>query len=116
MARILFIVAALVVAYFIYTRIVGGGKAPADKTREKIAAGATVVDVRSPAEFQTGAYPGAVNIPLDTLSARMVGLSKNTPVIVYCASGMRSSAAAKILKEAGFIDVTNGGGLSSMPK
>ena len=37
--------------------------------KEKIAAGAKIVDVRSPAEFADGAYPGAVNIPVDDIDA-----------------------------------------------
>ena len=41
--------------------------------KEKIAAGAKIVDVRSPAEFKDGAYPGAVNIPLPLLPAEDEG-------------------------------------------
>ncbi|MFZ4617457.1 MAG: rhodanese-like domain-containing protein [Rectinemataceae bacterium] len=37
-------------------------------------------------------------------------------IVLYCASGARSSQAAGLLKKAGFTDITNGGGLSSMPK
>jgi len=33
-------------------------------SRKKIAAGAKIIDVRTPAEFKDGAYPGAINIPL----------------------------------------------------
>ena len=39
----------------------------------------------------------------------------NTPVIVYCASGARSAYAARILKNAGYKDVVNAGGLYDMP-
>ena len=85
--------------------------------RDKIAAGAKIVDVRSPAEFKDGAYAGAVNIPLHSLPARMNELEpKSTPIVLYCASGARSGQGARLLKQAGFTDVTNAGGLDDMPE
>jgi phage shock protein E len=85
--------------------------------REKIAAGARVIDVRSPAEFRDGAYRGAINIPLATLPARMRELEpKNKPIILYCASGARSGQGARLLKNAGFTEVINAGGLDDMPE
>ncbi len=85
--------------------------------RDRIAAGAKVVDVRSPAEFADGAYPGAVNIPLPTLPARMNELgAKDTPIVLYCASGARSGQAMRFLKQNGFTDVVNAGGLDDMPR
>jgi phage shock protein E len=84
--------------------------------REKIAAGARIIDVRSPAEFKDGAYKGAVNIPLSTLPARMFELEpKDKPIVLYCASGARSGQAARLLKRAGWSDVVNAGGLDDMP-
>ena len=85
--------------------------------KEKITAGARIIDVRSAGEFHDGAYPGAVNIPLATLPARLRELEpKDRPIVVYCASGARSGQAARILKQAGFSDVVNAGGLSDMPR
>ena len=83
---------------------------------EKIALGAKIIDVRSAAEYAGGHYKKAVNIPVDQLPGRLkeVG-AKDQPVIVYCASGMRSASAAALLKREGFVDVTNAGGLSNMP-
>lgn len=84
---------------------------------EKIKAGARVVDVRTPDEFADGAYPGAVNIPLAALLARLPELEpKDRPVVLYCASGARSAQAARLLKQAGFVDVVNAGGLDDMPR
>jgi phage shock protein E len=84
--------------------------------RDKIKAGARVVDVRTPAEFADGAYPGATNIPLSVLPARMQELEpKDKPIVLYCASGARSGQAARLLKQAGFVDVVNAGGLGDMP-
>jgi phage shock protein E len=85
--------------------------------KEKITAGARIVDVRSPAEFKDGAYPGAINIPLSSLLARMNELGpKDKPVVLYCASGARSGQGARLLKQAGFTDVINAGGLDDMPE
>jgi phage shock protein E len=84
--------------------------------KEKIAAGARIIDVRTPAEFKDGAYPGAVNIPLPILPVKMMELEpKDTPIVLYCASGARSGQGARLLKQAGFTDVINAGGLDDMP-
>ena len=85
--------------------------------KEKIAAGARVVDVRTPAEFADGAYKGAINIPLSVLPVRMNELEpKDKPIVLYCASGARSGQGARLLKHAGFKDVVNAGGLDDMPE
>ena len=85
--------------------------------KDKIAAGARVVDVRTPAEFADGAYPGAINIPLAVLPARMNELEpKDRPIVLYCASGARSGQGLRFLKQNGFADVINAGGLDDMPR
>ncbi len=84
--------------------------------RDKIKAGARVVDVRTPVEYADGFYPRAINIPLAVLPARMAELGpKDTPIVLYCASGSRSGFGARLLKQAGYTDVTNAGGLDDMP-
>ena len=83
--------------------------------KEKIQAGATVVDVRTPDEFRDGAYRGALNIPLGELTRRLGEIPKDKAVVLYCASGARSAKATRMLKEAGFTDVVNAGGLGDMP-
>jgi len=82
---------------------------------EKIKAGATIVDVRTPEEFRGGAFPNALNIPLAALPARMSELPKGKPIVVYCHSGGRSSQAERLLKQSGY-DVVNAGGLANMPR
>ena len=85
--------------------------------KEKIAKGARIIDVRTPAEFKDGSYPGAINIPLASLMARMHELEpKDIPIVLFCASGARSARGARLLKMAGFADVTNAGGLDDMPR
>jgi len=84
---------------------------------EKIRAGARLVDVRTPDEFRDGTYAGAVNIPLASLLARQPELGpKDRPVVLFCASGARSGLGARLLKQAGFTDVINAGGLEDMPQ
>ncbi len=65
---------------------------------------ATVVDVCSPDEFAAGHVSGAKSVPLGELEARLPGLIKNksTPVILVCASGMRSRRAVAIAKKLGY--------------
>ena len=83
---------------------------------KKIKDGALVVDVRTPAEFEAGHYPGAVNIPLSGIPSRLGEFgAKSRPIVVYCRSGNRSARAKAILEGNGFTDVTNGGGLRAMP-
>ena len=74
-----------------------------------------IVDVRTPAEFAGGAFPGAVNIPLDELPSRINELGdKSRDITVYCASGARSAYAQRMLMQMGYADVKNGGGLMHM--
>jgi rhodanese-related sulfurtransferase len=74
-----------------------------------------VVDVRTPEEFEDGAYPEAVNIPLDELQARIDELgSKTREITLYCASGARSAYAQRFLQQMGFANATNGGGIAAM--
>jgi phage shock protein E len=83
---------------------------------DKIKAGAKIFDVRTPEEFSEEAYPNAVNIPVDEMAGRMSEFGDmNSPIIVYCASGARSAYAARMLKNAGYMDVVNAGGLYDMP-
>ena len=74
-----------------------------------------IVDVRTRGEFAGGAYPGAVNIPLDEIVSRAEELgAKDRKIILYCASGGRSSYAVQILSKMGFTNLENGGGLMHM--
>jgi sulfur-carrier protein adenylyltransferase/sulfurtransferase len=66
-----------------------------------------LVDVRQPAEYRQEHIPGAALIPLGELDWRLYELDRRKPVIVYCASGVRSRAAAAVLMRAGFAEVYN---------
>lgn len=66
-----------------------------------------VVDVRSPSEFDGGTLPGALNLPLPRLLELTSTLDPARPVLVHCASGYRSIAAASLLAAHGFADVSD---------
>lgn len=73
------------------------------------------VDVRSENEFEMGHYPGAINMPLQKLRDKTDELKQlNSPIILYCQSGGRSYSAALLLKQLGFSDIYNAGGLQDL--
>jgi rhodanese-related sulfurtransferase len=72
---------------------------------------ATVVDVRTPAEFSGGHVAGSINIPLNEVSARVDDFkSMKKPLVLCCASGGRSGQATYFLQQSGVEHVYNGGG------
>lgn len=94
-----------------------GGKKKRAGLATKLAEGAHVIDVRTKGEFGSGHYPGAVNLPLDTLAGHTKKLgAADRSIVVYCASGGRSAQAAALLRGAGFTNVTDAGGLGNMPR
>jgi molybdopterin/thiamine biosynthesis adenylyltransferase/rhodanese-related sulfurtransferase len=80
--------------------------AEADQQR---AAGATILDVREPDEFEQGSIPGAVYIPRGQLESNVESRipDKDATVLIHCASGVRSAFAAKTLGELGYTDVAS---------
>lgn len=77
--------------------------------------GALLLDVRGPDEFAAGHLDGALNVPVDEIGQRLTELGpKEQPVAVYCRSGRRSAAAALLLRDAGFVRVTDLGGLNDL--
>lgn len=78
---------------------------------------ATLLDVRTPAEFAEGHIAGAVNIAVEELADRASELpaDKTAPIIVYCRSGRRSAIAAATLIELGYSAVSDLGGIQDWP-
>jgi rhodanese-related sulfurtransferase len=74
------------------------------------AAGADVLDVRQPDEYEAAHVPGAVLIPLDQLAARQDEIPAGDPLYVICAVGGRSLSAAMALAGAGYHAVSVAGG------
>ena len=69
--------------------------------------GAQLVDVRTADEYQRNALPGSVNIPLPVIQRALKQLDRETPMLLYCASGQRSGTAKRMLEACGFSQVHN---------
>jgi phage shock protein E len=64
-----------------------------------------LLDVRTTEEFAEGRVPGARNVPVRELEARLAEVPKDRPVVVYCHSGSRAALASRLLRERGYTDV-----------
>jgi rhodanese-related sulfurtransferase len=84
-------------------------KEPAIDLTEVIARKPFLVDVRTPGEFTQGHPKGAVNIPLDRVSAHIEKFKGKKDIVVFCRSGNRSSQAKSILQAKGFTNVVDAG-------
>ena len=84
-----------------------------EAAKELVANGGKWLDVRLPSEFQNFRIDDAVNIPLYFIRLKLNALDKNTPYVVCCDTGRRSSAAAYILSERGFEAYVLKGGLAA---
>lgn len=106
------IVTGLVLAaFFILKRL---SLVSVEVARKRLAAGAMVIDVRSPEEFRCGHLPDAVNIPLSELREdlpRQVK-DKNQILLLYCLSGGRSAIAKQRARSLGYSTVFNLGSYS----
>lgn len=76
---------------------------------ERIGAGepVTVVDVREPFELLAGVLPDAIAIPLGELPSRWRELESANEIVCYCASGVRSLEAARLLRYNGLFNATS---------
>ncbi|MDT5099306.1 MAG: hypothetical protein QOC76_3043 [Mycobacterium sp.] len=92
-----------------------------DEARQKLEAGAVVVDVRDAAEVaKSGKVAGAVHIPRGMVEFRAdpetpyydASFDKDKALILYCASGGRAALSGQALKEMGYAEVYNLGGFN----
>ena len=76
--------------------------------------GAVLLDVRTAEEYRDGHIDGSVNIPLDRISSvENTVKDKSTPLYVHCLSGGRSGQAVSYLKQFGYTNAKNIGGINS---
>ena len=73
---------------------------------------ATIVDVRTASEFNSGNVPGSINIPLQEITSRFEEIRSMKNVVLCCASGGRSGHAAEFLKQQGIQCVNAGSWLN----
>jgi hydroxyacylglutathione hydrolase len=66
-----------------------------------------LLDVRTPREWDEGHLPGARYLFLGQLGDKLRDLDRERPLVVYCATGYRSSLAASLLQARGFRSVCN---------
>ncbi len=73
---------------------------------------AVLLDVRDPQEYAVGHLPGSINLPVSELSRiRELVPDLTAPVFVYCLTGNRSRMAVRALKNMGYANVRNVGGI-----
>jgi len=100
----------VVLAWLALTRL---GKVSRAKAHELVSSGALLVDVRTETEFASGHLNGAISMPLARLSEGAPSLrEKHKPIVVYCASGIRSGAARRVLRRVGVEEVYDLGAMS----
>ena len=89
-----------------------------ETAREWLKRGATVIDVRSEAEFQERHLPGTTNVPLNRLGDEIarVAPKKEQPLLLHCLSGSRSAAGEALLKKMGYQNVFNLGSYGQAEK
>ena len=79
----------------------------------KATPGAVLLDVRTTDEYRQGHIEGSVNLPLDQIAAiGNIVKNKKTPLYVHCLSGARSGQAVSHLRQMGYTNATNIGGIS----
>lgn len=116
MDKIGYLVIIALAVWFVYKQFapVKGLKNMNAQQFRQVSKGSKMVDVREPHEFKQGHLPGAVNIPLGQLGRNIADISKETPVYLYCRSGMRSKQAGKVLAKMGYTDIAHlAGGITS---
>ena len=93
----------------------GYQKISQEEAKEMMDAGEVLIlDVREQDEYDGGHIPGAVLLPLGSISeesAARVIPEKDATVLVYCRSGSRSKKAAKALAELGYTGIYEFGGI-----
>ena len=83
--------------------------------QSKIKDGAQLLDVRTAEEFDSGHFAGAINLDVeDIIAGKLPDAAKDTQLYVYCRSGNRSAQAVSLLKQAGFTNITDLGGLADV--
>ncbi len=75
-----------------------------DALKAMTSSGMTLVDLREASEFASGRIPGAVNIPIRSLATDLAKLSKDKPIVLYCASNQRAGMSLVAL---GLLGYTN---------
>ncbi len=108
--------AALILILFLVRMLVLRPDVSPERVQELLAAGGMLIDVRTPSEYRAGHIGSAVNLPLDSLPQGLdrLDIPKGTPLLLCCATGMRSAQAKRLLTRAGYISVHNAGAVGRL--
>jgi rhodanese-related sulfurtransferase len=90
-----------------------GSSVSATRAVELVREGAVMLDVRERSEWTTGHAPQALHLPLGDIGKAPGRLAAGRPIVVVCASGMRSRTAAKHLRDQGFDAASISGGMAA---
>ena len=109
--KIIVVVGALVLGVYALKRAAFISTAEA---RKHLAAGARVIDVRSPEEFHSDQVANAINVPLPELRTRLPQWvrDKNQVLLLHCLSGGRSAIAKQQARGLGYANAFNLGALA----
>ena len=102
-------------------RLLGGGRVDgrlrstvkAAQALDLVRGGATLLDVRENSEWKSGHAPGAVHVALGNIDQAPKRLRQDRPVVVMCATGMRSRTAARHLRGRGYDAASLSGGIGA---
>lgn len=94
----------------------GSAVPPGDAVRQIAQAGIVTIDVRTPEEFAAGHVQDAQNLDVsaEDFRSRVGALPRQDAYVVYCRTGNRSAAAAEIMRQLGFTQVTDAGALDDL--
>lgn len=112
------LIPAILVILIIFKVLGSRGSLKKEEVKAILDKGGKIIDVRTPMEYKSGHINGAINIEYTNIAKgiKKAKISKETPVILYCASGSRSNVAVSELKNKGFSQVYNGGSHSSLSR
>jgi rhodanese-related sulfurtransferase len=85
----------------------------AARAQELIEAGAELIDVRRPYEWEAGRLAGSRNLEMNELTAAADSIERDRAVLFYCRSGNRSGMAAEAFRQAGFDAYNLAGGIEA---
>ena len=85
-------------------------EASVDELESALQAGAQLVDVREPDEYEAGHVPGAVLVPLATVPGSLASFSADAPTYLICKTGARSYRACEFLADQGLEGINVEGG------
>lgn len=107
---LIWIIVVLISIYFLYQMmpVKGVENISTEDLKEKLRnKNVQLIDVRTPMEYNQHRIKQFKNIPLQVLRRELNQLDKDKEVVLICRSGSRSMRAARILKNAGFTNITN---------